>query len=331
MIPSVRSRLTASVVAFLAGFAIANYGIFEVPPPDQWLWIATAAMLIATSAWGVIIADSRRAISVWAVLGVELFAVVTLVPMLWLATLALSGSGRPSTLWPDSLDTSAFRSAWDDDALRDAAATSLAAAAIATGLAVLPALGLAIVLARSRWRARRVVHAVVMLVVLSPLVVAAVGLGDLVVQLGVADTTLTVAVAQLVITLPLLTWAFTGVLAAAPWPVVEAARADGASRGAVLRRVLLPLVGPGLLVGVALAGVVALHDVVLAGSVTGAGDARTLPVALLHRALEGDPSAAGVSATATVAAVGLMALVPVAVLALVGPRTLTHLLGRSYR
>jgi|UPI0003C7EF50 ABC-type spermidine/putrescine transport system permease subunit II len=341
MIPSVRSRLSAAAVAFVLGFAVANYGLFRVPPPDQWLWVGAAAVLMGTSAWGVIVADSRRRLSVWAVLGVELFVVVTLVPMLWIVTLALSGSTQPSGLWPESFDTSAFGTAWDDEGIRSAASTSVAAAVLATAVAILPALALAIVLARSRWRARRAVHAFVLLVVLSPLVVAAVGIGDLAVTLGVSDTTVTVAVAQLVITLPLLTWAFTSVLATAPWTLADAARVDGASRTAVLRRVLLPTVGPGMLVAVALVAVVALQDFALASSVTGAGDARTLPVELLQR-LSGavdagagsnvtapdGPSAAG---TAVVAAVGLMALVPAAVLALVGPRTLTRLMGRSYR
>ena len=263
----------------------------------------------------------------------------------------MSGSTQPSGLWPESFDTSAFGTAWEDDGLRSAASTSVVAAGLATAAAILPALGLAIVLARSRLRARRAVHAVVLLVVLSPLVVAAVGIGDLAVTLGLADTTGTVAVAQLVITLPLLTWAFTSVLATAPWTFADAARVDGARRMAVLRRVLLPTVGPGLLVAIGLVAVVALQDFALASSVTGAGEARTLPVELMQRlsgAVDAGPSSNRSSptrssptrsssdgpspvGTAVVAAAGLMALLPAAVLALVGPRTLTRLMGRSYR
>ncbi|MGZ5407952.1 MAG: hypothetical protein ACXWX1_10580, partial [Aeromicrobium sp.] len=69
MTPSVRSRMWASGVSFGFGFVVANYGLVVVPRPDQWIWLAAAAVFAATGALGVVFADSGSQFSVWAVLG----------------------------------------------------------------------------------------------------------------------------------------------------------------------------------------------------------------------------------------------------------------------
>ncbi len=48
MTPSVRSRLWASGIAFVLGFAVANYGIIRVSRPDQWIWLGLAVVLMLT-------------------------------------------------------------------------------------------------------------------------------------------------------------------------------------------------------------------------------------------------------------------------------------------
>lgn len=323
-IPTVRSRLSAALVAFVIGFGLANLAIFAIPAPDQVLWVVVAGVLMATSAWGVLVADSPRRVSVWAVLGAEAFAVFTLVPLLWLVSLATGGGPTPTSLWPEAWDGSGFRELADDGVLREAAVLSASAAVLAALVAALPALGLAVLLVRSRWRPRRFVRTVAVTVVLLPAVALAVGAGDLVLRIGAVESPLArVTLVQLAIAVPLATWVFASALEAAPWSLVDAARADGADARTVLLRVLLPTVGPALLVGLALTAVVTAQDLALATSVTGP-QATTLPAVLLDRAR--DPGSAAV-----VAAAGLCWGVPVAVLALVAPRTITRLLGGSYR
>ncbi|MEG9225136.1 ABC transporter permease subunit [Aeromicrobium sp. Sec7.5] len=323
-IPSVRSRLSAALVAFVVGFGLANLAIFTIPPPDQVLWVVVAGVLMLTSAWGVLVADSPRRVSVWAVLGAEAFAVFTLVPLLWLVALTTGGGSTPTSLWPEVWSGSGFRELADDAVLREAAVLSVAAAGLATLLAALPALGLALLLVRSRWRFRRFVRVAAGTAALLPAVALAVGAGDLVLRADlVSSPLLRVTIVQLAIAVPLATWVFVTALHAAPWSLVEAARVDGARGRTVLVRVLLPTVGPALLVGLALTVVVTAQDLALATSVTGS-QATTLPAALFDRAR--DPGS-----VAVVAATGLCWGVPVAVLALVAPRTITRLLGGSYR
>ena len=68
LVPSVRSRLWASGISFVLGFALANYGILMVVRPDQFLWLGAAAVLMLTGAAGILFADTSRAVSFWAVL-----------------------------------------------------------------------------------------------------------------------------------------------------------------------------------------------------------------------------------------------------------------------
>lgn len=69
---SVRSRLIASAVAFLLGFGIANIGLIFIEHPDQIVWIIAGVVFMVTGALGVLVSDSRRRFSLWAVLGLSL-------------------------------------------------------------------------------------------------------------------------------------------------------------------------------------------------------------------------------------------------------------------
>jgi multiple sugar transport system permease protein len=106
--PSVRSRLLAAAFSFALGFGVGNYGVLQIARPDQWLWIAVALLLMLTGALGVLFADTARPVSFWAVLGVEVFCVFTLLPLLWTFTVATTPAGEtPRTLLPHDLTWSA--------------------------------------------------------------------------------------------------------------------------------------------------------------------------------------------------------------------------------
>ncbi|MFI5427479.1 hypothetical protein [Aeromicrobium sp. UC242_57] len=113
MTPSVLSRLWASGLSFALGFGVGTFGIVTVARPDLWLWIVVAVVLMATGAAGVLFADTPRPVSFWAVLGVEIFAVFTLVPLLWTFTVATTPAGvTPQTLWPQDVSWQAFDDAF---------------------------------------------------------------------------------------------------------------------------------------------------------------------------------------------------------------------------
>ncbi len=326
MIPSVRSRLWASAVSFGLGFAAANYGILMIAQPDRWLWIVVAVLLMLTGAAGVLFADTTRAVSFWVILGIEVFAVVTLVPLLWTFTVATTPAGSTAqTLMPQDLTWDGFEGVLGSDVLRDAALTSFLVAAIATIIALPLAVSAAYALVHLEVRGRRLVYGFVLAALLVPVVSLAGPFADQLLTFGLYGSRLGLVVPSLLITLPLATWLCVTVFRDAPWSLLDAVRADGATRVQVLRQFALPQLGPGVAVVALLVFVAACNDFVLGAGLASDQPSLPLPATLLlvTDRLDGSSQA--------VAAAGLLWLLLPLALLLALPRRINHLLGRSYR
>jgi molybdate transport system permease protein len=202
---------------------------------------------------------------------------------------------------------------------------SLLSATSATALCLALGVPLAWVLARARFRGRRLVRALVTVPLVLPPVVGGVALLLLLGRQGLLGryldawfgvslpfTTPAVVVAEAFVALPFLVLAVEGALRAADPRYEQAAETLGASRLTVFRRVTLPLVAPGVAAGTALCFARALGEfgatITFAGSFPGV--TRTVPVQV-YLALDADPPAA--------VALSLM-LLGVSVLVLVGLR-----------
>jgi multiple sugar transport system permease protein len=324
--PSVRSRLWASGIAFVLGFAVANYGIIRVSRPDLWIWIGVAVVLMLTSAAGILYADTRRPLSIWSLIGIELFAVFTLVPLLWTFTVAAAPEGTtPRTAWPQEISWDAFDGALHSELLQDAAVTSVLVAGLATIIAMPLAIAAASALVRMAVRGRRLVYGLVTFALLLPLVALAGPLADQVIALDRFGTRLSLVPPLLAITLPLAIWLCVTVFRDVPWSLGESVRADGATRRQAFVRFAVPHVLPGVGVATLLVFVAGCNDFVLGAALSADDDSRPLPATLMLATgqLDGSSSA--------VAAAGLLWLAPVVLLLLVFPRRIIQLLGRSYR
>jgi multiple sugar transport system permease protein len=325
LVPSVRSRLWASGISFVLGFGLANYGILMVVRPDQWLWLAAAAVLMLTGAAGILFADTNRSVSFWAVLGIELFIMFTLLPLLWTFTVATTPEGFTATsLWPDEMTWQSFSDVLSSDDMRRAALTSVLVSGIATVISVPLAIGAAYALVRVKVRGRRVVYVFVIATLLLPLVALAGPIADQVISLDRYGSRLSLVPPALLITLPLAIWLSVTVFKRAPWTLGDAVRADGATRRQWLARFVVPALGPGILLVTLLVFVIGCQDFVL-GAALSTTDA-PLPASLMMA--HGDLDTAS---SATIAAAGLLWAVLPAILLLVAPRTIHQLLGRSYR
>jgi multiple sugar transport system permease protein len=324
--PTIRSRGFASTTAFLLGFAIANYGILRVPGRDRWLWFAVAIVLMLTSVVGVLMADSRRRISMWAVIGVELLAIFTFLPLLWTFTLATTTStATPESLLPADPRWGVFRDVLGSDSIREAAVTSALVAVIATAVSMLLAVPAAYALVRRRVRGRRVVYAFVLAALLAPLVALAGPFGDQLRAFGLLGSRFVLAAPTLMLTLPLAMWLCVTLMRDVPWTLRDAVRADGASRAQTFRSFSLPLVVPALLTASLITFIAACNDAVIGATLATGDETRTLPATLLLAADELDMPSSAVAAT------GLLWLVPVVLVLLVLPRHTIRLLGRTYR
>lgn len=325
LVPSVRSRLWASGSSFVLGFGLANYGILMVARPDQWLWLGAAAVLMLTGAAGIVFADTSRSISFWAVLGLEVFVMFTLLPLLWTFTVATTPEGfTPTSLLPDEFSWATFGDVLGSGSLRRAAATSVLVSGAATLIALPLALAAAHALVRLKVKGRRVAYGLVIAALFLPLVALAGPIVDQAVAWDRFGSRMALVPPTLLITLPLMIWLLVTLFKRAPWTLGDSVRADGASRLQWFVRFVLPTLVPGILVITLLVFVVGCQDYVL-GVALSATDA-PLPASLLM--VRGDLETA---TSATIAAAGLLWAVLPALLLLVAPRTVHQLLGRSYR
>ena len=322
---TVRSRLWASAAAFVLGFAVANVGILTVTGPDRWIWLAVSVVLMLTGAVGVLVADTRRPLSLWAVLGVEVLVVLTLLPLLWMLTLATTPEEATATsLWPAEVSWDAFGDVLGSGLLRRATSTSFLVALVSTAVAMLLAVPASYALAQRRVRGRRAVYLLVVASLLLPVVALAGPIADQLVQLGAYDTRAGLLVPSLLVSLPLALWLCTTVMLGAPWSLRDSVRADGAGRRQELRAFGLPVLGPWLVLVTLLVLVASLQDVVLGAALSASAQARPLPATLLVASGDLDHPAA------TVAATGLLWLIPVLLLVAVVPGRISRLLGRTY-
>ena len=126
MRPTVRSRLWAAGTAFVLGFVIANVGILAIAGADRWIWLGVAVVLMLTGAVGVLVADTGRRLSLWAVLGFELAVVATVLPLWWTLAVALTPADLVATsMLPQEPRWSVLGDVLGAGPLRDAAVTSI--------------------------------------------------------------------------------------------------------------------------------------------------------------------------------------------------------------
>lgn len=325
MRPTVRSRLWAAGTAFVLGFAVANVGVLVVPGVDRWVWLAVAVVLMITGAVGVLLADTARPVSFWAVLGVELMLVLTVLPLLWTFTVATAPGDPPTSLWPQDVSWDPVSGVLAADGLRPAILTSAAVAAAATVIAMLLAVPAAYALVRRRVPGRRWLYLGLVVLLVAPLVTLAGPTSVVLLEVGAAGRWWSTLPLSLLVALPLAAWLSVTVMRSAPWHLRDAVRADGATRRQELRHFAGPALAPGLLVVAGIVFLVTAGDTVAGAALAASPEAQTLPASLL---LAVQTSPAGSS---EVAAAGLLWLVPVLVLLLLAPRRIVHLIGRTYR
>lgn len=247
MIPTIGSRLAASAVAFLLGCGAANVGIVAIPGPDRVAWLIAAGVLVATAGAGVTFADTRRPLSIWALLGVEAFAAFTVLPLLWLFRLATTPRGDdPTSLLPHAVEWANFGKALDASGIDAAMAHSLLASLLATIVAVPVGFLAAATLVRRQPPGHRGVRRWLVAVVLAPLLVWTVPMSAQARELGLLDSPWITGVGLLVVAVPLATWLSVVLCEQARWGVVEAVRSAGASPRELRRLALIPQFAPGI-------------------------------------------------------------------------------------
>jgi molybdate transport system permease protein len=203
------------------------------------------------------------------------------------------------------VDGDSFLELITSEASRDALILSLKTSAASTLTCVLVGVPMAVVLARTEFRAQGLLRSLVLLPLVLPPVVGGIALlytfgrrgllGETIDVLGlqIAFSTTAVVMAQTFVALPFLVLSLEGALRTAGHGYEVVAASLGARPTTVLRRVTLPLVMPGLMSGAVLSFARSLGEfgatITFAGSLQGV--TRTLPLEIYLRR-ETDPDAA---------------------------------------
>jgi putative spermidine/putrescine transport system permease protein len=182
-------------------------------------------------------------------------------------------------------------------ALQNSVVIGLAATLIATPLGVLAAFGLAL----ADFPGRRIAGALVLTPIIVPIVIYAVGLYFVFSPLGLTATFTGLILAHAALGAPFVVVTVGASLANFDWTLLRAAASLGAGPLTAARRVMLPLIAPGVLFGALLAFATSLEEVVVVLIVGGPGQ-RTLPREMFVQLRE------QISPTLAVAAVLLMVI-----------------------
>lgn len=174
-----------------------------------------------------------------------LLALFCVVPFAWVALTAVDADGGPTVSLPSFTLENFVRFFTDGDTPRlflNSVIVSFAATALNLACGVFGAYGLS----RYRFRGRTTFMFAILLIRVIPPPATIVALYLLMVKMRLDDSYLGLILVEAAAALPITLWLLKGTIDAVPFELEEAAWLDGNTRFGAIRRVVLPLVGPGL-------------------------------------------------------------------------------------
>jgi spermidine/putrescine transport system permease protein len=195
--------------------------------------------------------------------------------------------------------------------LQDALVNSLFIGAVATGIAVVLGIGVALALVRHKIRGRSAIDSLVLLPLATPEVVLGAALLGYFLTLGFARGFVTILIAHVMFTLGYVVLTVRARLEGLDLHIEEAAMDLGANQWTTLRRVTLPLIAPGIAAAALLAFAISLDDFVITSFT--AGQTETFPLFVYGAARQGVPPQVNVVATGLLLLVIVLLFVNLAV------------------
>lgn len=216
--------------------------------------------------------------------GVSAVVVFCLFPIYWIVNTSLKTGADLSSgaLFPDNPTLANYRSILDDRSFLLALRNSVIVSLTTTVISLVMGSVAAYALARLRFRGKVLVLGLVLSISTFPAIAVAAPLFKLWTDIGLfnAPYGLGLVPPSLTFSLPLAIYIMTTFFRDIPVELEEAARVDGATRLQALRRVVLPLAGPGLVTAGLLVFFFAWNEFLFAITLTSTPEARTVPAAI---------------------------------------------------
>jgi len=230
-------------------------------------------------------------------------------PLVWLVSTAFKTPPELQllhpTLLPKSLNFDNFIDAFSAQPLFKAAGNSLIVAGVSSVLTVLVATPAAYVLTRYKSKLSSVALGWVLVSQLFPFILIIIPLFLTLRTIGLANSRLGLILVYMVFSLPFALWLLQGYVKSVPVTLEEAAMLDGCTRMQMLRRVVGPLMVPGIIATVLFGFLLAWNEFFFALILLKDPDIQTLPVVLIRF-----KGAEGVARLGPLAAGSLLATIP---------------------
>jgi putative spermidine/putrescine transport system permease protein len=170
-----------------------------------------------------------------------------------------------------------YQAFFEQEAWRNAAATSFTVAAFTTLLATVIGTLAALGLRRLHRGGARLAMSLILLPMIVPTIITAVAFYGAFARLGLVGTVPGLVVAHTILALPFVVINVSAVIQKVDWRIVDAARSMGASPAVAFSKVTLPALLPGILAGAVFAFLTSFDEIVISLFIAGVG-AVTLPV-----------------------------------------------------
>jgi multiple sugar transport system permease protein len=255
---------------------------------------------------------------------VALAVLSALLPVYWMVTISLKTEVDQFSVPPKWLVFNPTLAHYYDAFVERSFGQYLTTSAIVAVLSTLCAIvfGTLAAYALSRFRLPHKLNTRLALWILStrmfPPIVTAVPLFLLMRDVRLLDTTASLVIVYTAFNLPFVVWMMRGFFNEIPRDLEEAARVDGDSSLGALRRVLLPLVAPGLAATAIFCLIISWNEFLFALTLTQTDNAMTLPVGIAGRVTQYEIKWGVMSAA------GVVAMIPILVFALAVQRYLVR-------
>lgn len=205
-------------------------------------------------------------------------------PLLWLISASLKSSAELNSLTisliPDHLQWSNYSSALERQGLIRSGANSAVVALASTALVILIALPAAYVLARLKGLVRGVGVGWILVSQVFPVILIILPLFLILRTIGLTDSLVGLTLVHTTYTLPFALWMLQGYVTSIPVDLEEAGAMDGAGRLTVLRRIVFPLLMPGVVATAMFSFVASWNEFFFALVLLQSPENYTLPITL---------------------------------------------------
>jgi multiple sugar transport system permease protein/N,N'-diacetylchitobiose transport system permease protein len=229
---------------------------------------------------------SRRTYATWAWNAVAMALAALLgAPIYWMLATSFKTSADINQLvpqfWPKHPTLRAFREVLSDPIFRDDLRNSLVITVAAVAISLVVGFFGALAIARFRFAGRKVFIFAVLIVQMIPLLALTIPISLLLDRFQLKNSLTGVVIAYLMFSMPYTVWTLRTFIAGIPRELDEAAMVDGCSRWQTFYKIILPLVGPGLVATGVYGWILAWNEFVLANTLLLDNSKQTAMVYLL--------------------------------------------------